>query len=388
MNVLPIHFEVEVPSYDQFLHLLAIWGFDTVNDPRYPFVNVYKHAMFQEGDWEGCLQMKLPDLNDQQVMSQAQAGADEKIKNISRKGPSPEHSASSAAPKVVVAANNYLSLGRSVTLSLNEKPESDTATTTQQTSPTNACKAAFLELAVTQTNIHQQHSNLGPVFSSKKENLIRRSTLDAYTGGNLMSSSSSIIINDSILRRMEQRHFSHGQEKPVQGQMLNTNTTPSDAAVLLATGGIVSAAMDALRPISRKHTIDHVYTNGNVTSRLDAMTTAFLQRSMTKLSRRPTSIIGPRPCLSAVPRQFRSILMQQQPFLRVKDGMNIAISRQMLAASVDTELEVYIKACRAHQSDQQTHKASILSNLSSAQDVALFRAEHYPAVCSSRSESS
>lgn len=35
-------------------------GFELVNDPRYPHVNIYKHPMFRKGDWEACLQMKLP----------------------------------------------------------------------------------------------------------------------------------------------------------------------------------------------------------------------------------------------------------------------------------------------------------------------------------------
>ena len=59
-DVLPRHFEEDPPNLEQFTACLEKWGFETVNDPNYPNVNVYRHPMFRKGDWEGCLKIQLP----------------------------------------------------------------------------------------------------------------------------------------------------------------------------------------------------------------------------------------------------------------------------------------------------------------------------------------
>jgi len=38
-NVLPIHFDDDVPTFDQFLDLMAKWGFEIVKDPQFPQVH-------------------------------------------------------------------------------------------------------------------------------------------------------------------------------------------------------------------------------------------------------------------------------------------------------------------------------------------------------------
>lgn len=410
-NVLPIHFEENVPTYDQFLHLLAIWGFDVVKDPQYPQVNVYNHPMFQNGDWEACLRMKLPDPNDQQVMSQARVNHINNVaeknqvlaNNNSRNDRMPEPPAS-PVPEVVAEANrpSPRTTVHSVTPPMTEEIKNIIA----MQSSFSAFEAALLERAVTQTKF----SNLGPKFSSMKESLMyrmrgqgmqdpfaslrqtklqsssslgspmmgylhpsmktgntlpmnyRRVTVDGGTGGNYMSS--SVMGNDiAMLRRMERmpRPFAglhNGRPQPQQethmpSQMMNTRPTPSDAEVRSATEDIVSAAIDALRPKSRRHTISHVNT-----SELDAMTDMFLERSMARLSSRPTAIMGPRKTANAAQQVAVPI---QHPFLGVQDAKN-AISRHMMMTSVGAEVEAYTKACLAARSEQQRRKVSILGN--------------------------
>ncbi len=60
-QVLPVHFENSVPSYEQFVDILATWGFRVErSDPQFPNVAVYRHRLFRRGDWESCLKMEKP----------------------------------------------------------------------------------------------------------------------------------------------------------------------------------------------------------------------------------------------------------------------------------------------------------------------------------------
>ena len=65
MHVLPVHFEDNVPSFEQFVDILATWGFCVGNnDPQFPNVPVYRHGLFRRGDWESCLKMEMPSVNE------------------------------------------------------------------------------------------------------------------------------------------------------------------------------------------------------------------------------------------------------------------------------------------------------------------------------------
>ncbi len=60
-QVLPIHFENNVPSFEQFVDVLATWGFRVEkSDPQFSNVAVYRHRLFRCGDWESCLKMEKP----------------------------------------------------------------------------------------------------------------------------------------------------------------------------------------------------------------------------------------------------------------------------------------------------------------------------------------
>jgi hypothetical protein len=58
--VLPVHFEDCVPSFEQFVDILATWGFCVgKRDQRFPNVLVYRHESFRRGEWEICLKMEI-----------------------------------------------------------------------------------------------------------------------------------------------------------------------------------------------------------------------------------------------------------------------------------------------------------------------------------------
>eukprot|EP00579_Thalassiosira_antarctica_P011053 CAMPEP_0201909998 /NCGR_PEP_ID=MMETSP0903-20130614/1536_1 /ASSEMBLY_ACC=CAM_ASM_000552 /TAXON_ID=420261 /ORGANISM="Thalassiosira antarctica, Strain CCMP982" /LENGTH=640 /DNA_ID=CAMNT_0048444581 /DNA_START=36 /DNA_END=1958 /DNA_ORIENTATION=- len=173
--VLPIHFEENVPTFDQFLNLLAIWGFEVIKDPQFPRVNVYKHPLFRRGEWESCLQMKLPDPNDQQVVNEVMKISVARSK--SSQGGNNNHRLPEPRRDVVSMANNLPSpppKTRSVTPPENPMREMKSHI------PHLSSGAALLErLPTTQTMAtqttqwqRQEYSNLGPKFSSMEENLM------------------------------------------------------------------------------------------------------------------------------------------------------------------------------------------------------------------------
>lgn len=297
-NVLPIHFEDNVPTFDQFLYLLAIWGFEVVKDPQYPEVNVYKHHQFRKGDWEACLQMKLPDPNDPQV--------NEAVKNMATKSSSPGRNnesnrrspdSHSSPRRNAVVDNGHLISPQLTVRSVTPPcalPLSDAILLEQVALPHQHQKPR-----------QQQFSNLGPKYSSLEENLKYRHLLQESMmsqGINLLpqpmlphsislgtqgiamrgyptSATSSPIDRPSMPRyrratfdmdmpsmsfptmgnnvsgmspRMRGRssmpfptgYQSHQKQMP---QAMGQNQAPSDAHVMSATKDIVSKAIDALR---------------------------------------------------------------------------------------------------------------------------------------------
>lgn len=64
-QILPVHFENNVPSFEQFVDVLATWGFRVEkSDPQFPNVAVYRHGLFRRGDWESCLKMEKPSVSE------------------------------------------------------------------------------------------------------------------------------------------------------------------------------------------------------------------------------------------------------------------------------------------------------------------------------------
>lgn len=143
------------------------------------------------------------------------------------------------------------------------------------------------------------------------------------------------------------QHQGYQQQAPqrMQSQAINkANRAPSDAEVRSATQDIVSAAIDVLRPAgARRVTVDRplpgMGSDNGGTSRLDAMTDLFLERSRARLSSRPVSLMGPR--------------------------------RSSLATSVGAEVETQTKACLSaavqnsgvYRQHHMHRKVSILGNM-------------------------
>lgn len=159
----------------------------------------------------------------------------------------------------------------------------------------------------------------------------RRATVDMMP----MNMMTSGMLSSSNLGRTRRMPLSHSFQQQMQGKGgmgMNGSATaaaPSDAEVRSATKDIVSAAMNALRPNKesvqepvqtdanprprkcRRHTIDappSAIGQAGASSRLDAMTDLFLERSLARLKSRPAGIMGPS-ATTRVPMQQQ----QQQP---------------------------------------------------------------------------
>ncbi|KAL3770807.1 hypothetical protein ACHAWU_006366 [Discostella pseudostelligera] len=339
-KVLPIHFEASVPSYEQFLQLLHLWGFEVLKDPNYPFVNVFRHPMFRKGDWEGCLQIQLPD-REQASTGRYQADATSRRKSNRSNSP----------------------------LSPIQNDVAEEATTRSVTPPKASSSSTNLNLlerrASAQVQTEALHPNLGLLLSSLPTNnaINRRVTIDSVPDeatlafqlklrecllpwrnqgrmaagmGNLdlqtIGRSSSMpmrraSLNDINMAAVAERirldgNFSlpmnnyrcpsldelgaamtpayiksHLQLQQMQRDrtmlFAPLSTTPSDAEVRSATQDIMTAAIDAMLPKRRRLSIDHLPNSGS-TVHLDVITEIFLERSRKVLSSRPVSIMGPR----------------------------------------------------------------------------------------------
>mmetsp|Transcript_31024 Transcript_31024/g.53023 ORF Transcript_31024/g.53023 Transcript_31024/m.53023 type:complete len:593 (+) Transcript_31024:134-1912(+) len=405
-NVLPIHFEDNVPTYHQFLYLLTIWGFDVIKNPQFPQVNVYRHPMFRKGDWEACLKMTLPKLTDEQ--------AHEAMKRTTSKGVANDH-----------PPQPHSSPRREAVIRGIPSPP----TTARSVTPPENLKARMPQLS--DASLHQQeYSNLGPKYASMQQNLMYRRLLQqsgveqrqivdqasvqqarrqqetsqghrslGYPDNFMMNRTmpldppraalqkSSAISTPSIMalsaRMGKSLPFSTGfhprssqpqpqlqpQRRSVPSQMI---ATPSDADVQSATKDIVSAAINALRqderaPVqqtqqepqirSRRCTIDTPPAN---TSRLDALTDIFLEQSMARLSSGPMNMAAAPPRQQVTPPSG-SMQHRQRFFQGGADTMMNAsmLSRQLpMMSSIGAET----LACRGGLMSPQ-RKVSMLGSL-------------------------
>jgi hypothetical protein len=280
--------------------------------------------MFQKGDWEGCMQIKLPD---------------------------PSHPKSSDVEKgqPTVSSRNNRNLPDSQMPPIVSAD--DVTTNTRSVTPPNAFSGAelFRRLAATQPEVIHPNSSFESILSSLQTNnaMNRRVTYDP-TPDDSTAFFEKQILRDCLIRNLELQSMNRSSSMPmlhrraslndmnmrVVGLMhLNGNichpmhrrlslgdtggmsrahidaqrlqmhgdrimfpstSTPSDAEVHSATQNIVSAAIDALRPKRRRLTVDQLPPNSGSTAYLDVMTEIFLERSRKVLSSRPVSIIGSR----------------------------------------------------------------------------------------------
>jgi hypothetical protein len=291
--------------------------------------------MFRKGDWEGCLQIQLPD-REQASTGRRQADA------ASRR-------------------NNNLS---NSPLSPIQNGVAEEATTRSVTPPKASSSSTHLleRLASAQAQTEALHPNLGLLLSSLPTNNVinRRVTFDSVPDE--VTVAFQLKLRECLLPRRNQGRMSgvgnldlqtigRSSSMPMRRASLNdinmavvaermrldgnfslpmnyrspslddmgagmtpayiksqlqlrqmqrkrtvfapSSTTPSDAEVRSATQNIMTAAIDVILPKRRRLSSDHLPNSGS-TVHLDVMTEIFLERSRKVLSCRPVSIMGPR----------------------------------------------------------------------------------------------
>lgn len=278
-----------------------IRGFEVTKDQNFRYV--YKHSMFRKGDWEACMQMKLPALSAVAGMSQADNG---------------NHNAA-------VLRDNHAS-------NLDDLPSSSSAA--RSITP----PAQFLHEIGSVGGAFQsyqgaaQSSTLGRMPMNN-----RRATVDSMASVRSMFGS---VKNDTMPRRMGHfpfsrraslsfhpgQHILHSQQLGNPDNLNNLQcsgmmssammkSTPSDADILSATQKVVSAAIEAIScPKFRRITIEH--------ESLDTMTDMLLARRRFAISNTTSSAIVIKPRNS--------------------------VQRQSLVASVGADVEARTKALLAN----------------------------------------
>ena len=407
-------------------------GFETIKDPQYPQVNVYQHPQFREGEWETCLDIKLPDPTEKQQQVTSSAQGKETRKGSPRQEPMQGEEPASPRHQQVMGDISLLSppgTVRSVTPP-GVLPLSDAALLERVSSQSGVAAAGSSQ---------PQYSNLGPKFATMEENLLYRRLLHQSMGGQgiqepAVSSTSLMHQHQQFQQTLLQRGGSQGrmmhgsgmpmnhrratidmmpsnmlrnmgagamssmsfgaasstglgnvsaqqQQQQLQQTMLMRQTTPSDDEVRSATQDIVGAALNALRqnettvqqrqpqqqprPVhrSRRHTVDALpsySTTAASTSRLDAMTNMFLERSLARLQTRP-AIMGPRPALTQ-----SSVAQHQHQFLGGGGGGIMGRHQQSLVASIDAEVQAQTQAkvfATQMQQRQRGRKVSMLGHM-------------------------
>lgn len=298
-NILPMHFEANAPTLDQFLYLLETWGFETIMEPQYPGVKVFKHPMFRKGDWEACLEMKLPaeEGNISKSNSPAHAPA--------RHPPSPRQLSIAAA----VERQSPPMMARSVT-----PPEN------------NALSPGRVESAAPQWLIQSASLELEQLIKATAQTRCRLSGFQAMNSISASPSLEELSMNYQELKKMHhQVRISEATASMMSRNRGGTSLTSSygqetrltDAHVKLVTNDVVSAAVAALKNGNQQqHHANSPSPSFSIESRLDAMTEAFLERSNARMKRsRPTGIFGKTQLTQlsdVVDAQTRAMLAQKR----------------------------------------------------------------------------
>lgn len=314
-NVLPIHFEGNVPSFDQFLALLFKWGFENIADSQYPQVVVYKHPNFLKGDWEACLDMKLPGNGNNNMATNNT--------NKSRRTPSPAVSLGRDSPKMSPRANDHPQYQPQ----LPPSPRQDCCTPTHARSVTppevhlassTSPELLFQSQAATSQWMKQSAALEAMIMATAET----RRRLSGYRGLTIESIAACPSLEEvtalnhtqvqSTMYHQQQRQRSYSSvdsnaAAAAASLMMPTSTLGrsvsaglSDAQVNMVTQDVVSAAVAALHRTKHRQQQQQqrqyspeVISPSSSTSRLDAMTEVFLERSNARrLKSRPVGIFG------------------------------------------------------------------------------------------------
>lgn len=342
-NVLPIHFEGNVPTYDLFLNLLTMWGFNVVQDPQYPKVKVYQHPMFQKGDWEACLQMQLPEevnrsniqaMDTSPIRQQGEALISRaellKLKPPSphqrqlsfdsgsgaggRSSQSPPLEARSVTPPEIITSLPYQAISQSLSQesasqwlmqsAMLEQMIVATAKTRRRLSGFSAINVAAVPsdgyFSVDKMSLEEMAINY-PDSQSVHHQGTRNSSAMGYQNLETHASSSPSMMARSMGRMSPPSSFTQESKGP------------SDAQLQWMTSNVVSAAIAALHgseqhkqrqqpqsPVELLRNTVNLRSNNlsfsspSSPSSLDAMTEAFLERSLARrMQSRPPGILAP-----------------------------------------------------------------------------------------------
>jgi len=255
MHVLPVHFEDNVPSFEQFVDILATWGFCVGNnDPQFPNVPVYRHGLFRRGDWESCLKMEMPSVNE-------------------------------ISANRLHYQNAFQALGESVSAFTEDKKETDSPSLNNNDEDTRL--VAHTENEGGKAKLHQQE-----LFTRKGDSFLFTNPASSLT---------------QMSRRPSLPFATTGV-----GYLGMERSGMKEAEINSATDEVVSAAMAALHRhghggdakeahFFRRHTIDYARNAPSDPKRyisrlsqLDVITEVFLERSMARKlqSRRDSGLLG------------------------------------------------------------------------------------------------
>lgn len=251
--------------------------------PECPGMNVYRHPSFRKGDWEGCLNMELPDEEGSTPFS-------------------PNRSQNEAYDHDEMRSTNH-----SEPIS-SESQESTAAS--QWLVPTDALKKMIMATAETRRCLSGFEASIAPASSSSGE----LAATDPHPHRQAHQAAMPLLAaglknNSEAGTGMQFSSFNETAE-----------TGLTDTQVKLVTNDVVSAAIAALDD-SDQHQYQHQrIRRASLESSLDAVTEAFLERSNTrrKLSR-PAGIRGSTSQLSSemsfsdiVDTQTRALLAKRK----------------------------------------------------------------------------
>lgn len=249
-------------------YLFHFRGFTIAKDPQYPHVQLYTHPMFRRGDWEACLNMKLP----------PGTSCPPPKKKKRKKNTSPALVGLSPPPKKA----------RSVTppeIVFRPAPPVSTLLPYYDIAKSLPEESAAEWLA--------QSAMLEQMIAATKESRRRLSMTDE------MSPSTTTLLEMAAAKQPELINKTSMPSIPYQdGDAASISSTLSDSEVQRMTTDVVSAAIAALNQSkvssSRGSTTHEKIMRGDSSS-LSAMTEDFIQRSNSRrMQSRPAGIYGAR----------------------------------------------------------------------------------------------
>ena len=295
----------KTPPLILLYYLFHFRGFTIAKDPQYPHVQLYTHPMFRRGDWEACLNMKLPPGTSCPPPKRKKRKSKNTAPGLAGLSPPPKKARSVTPPEIVFRP------APPITTLL---PYHDIAKSLPEESA-----AEWLA----------QSAMLEQMIAATKESRRRLSMTDE------MSPSTATLLEMAAAKQPELINKPSMSSIPYQdGDAASISSTPSDSEVKRMTTDVVSAAIAALNQskISNRGSTTHEKIMRGDSSSLSAMTEDFIQRSNSRrMQSRPAGIYGARGQSS---------------------HSTLASLRSQLSDQVDAQTKVMLKRMNARGSKQ------------------------------------